>query len=100
MTKIRLEPVVIDTFAWIFGVRAFLEEIETALPDAESKALDYLNQLAREQKWDETDYSLENAEIKSKFKHWLPRVVGYSAITLIHTVVETQLIATANRQHT
>ncbi len=40
MTTIRCEPVVIDTFAWIFGVKAFLEEIETALPDAESKALD------------------------------------------------------------
>ena len=97
MTKIRLEPVVIDTFAWIFGVRAFLEEIETALPDAEGKALDYLNQLAKEQKWDETDCSLEEAEVKSKFQHWLPRLVGYSAITLIHTLVETQLTATANR---
>jgi hypothetical protein len=97
MTTIRWEPVVIDTFAWIFGVRAFLEEIEAALPDAEGKALDYLNQLAKEQKWDETDYSLEEAEIKSKFKHWLPRLAGYSAVTLIHSVVETQLAATANR---
>jgi hypothetical protein len=97
MTTIRWEPVVIDTFTWIFGVRAFLEEIESALPDAESKALDYLNQLAKQQKWDETDYSLEEAEIKSKFNHWLPRLVGYSAVTLIHSVVETQLMATANR---
>src|SRR3989338_2975782 len=97
MTKIRLEPVVIDTFAWIFGVRAFLEEIETALPDAEVKALDYLNQLAKEQKWEETDYSLEEAEVKSKFQHWVPRLLGYSAVTLIHSVVEAQLTATATR---
>ena len=69
MVTVRREPVVIDTFAWIFGARAFLEEIERGLPDAESKALDYLNQLAKEQKWDETAYSLENAEIKTKFEH-------------------------------
>lgn len=97
MTTIRWEPIVIETFGWIFGVRAFLEEIEIALPEAESKALNYLNQLAKEQKWDESDYSLEDAEIKSKFKHWLPRLVGYSAVTLIHSVVETQLTATAMR---
>src|SRR3972149_590242 len=97
MTTIRLYPVVIDTFGLIFGVRVFLEEIERALPDAEGKALDYLNQLAKEQKWEEFDYSLEEAEIKSKFKHWLPRLTGYSAVTLIHSLVETQLVATANR---
>ena len=97
MTTIRLEPVVIDTFAWIFGLRAFLEEIEAALPDAEGKAFAYLNQLAKEQKWEETDYSLEEAEVKSKFQHWVPRLLGYSAVTLIHSVVEAQLTATATR---
>ena len=97
MATIRWEPVVIDTFAWIVGVRAFLEEIEAALPDAESKALGYLNHLAKEQNLDATDYSFEEAEIKSKFKHWLPRLAGYSAVMLIHSIVETQLTATANR---
>ncbi len=97
MTKIHWEPVVIDTFAWIFGVRAFLEEVELALPEAESKTRDTLKRLAEEQKWDYSEYSLEEGELDSKFKHWLPRLVGYSAITLIHTLVETQLTATANR---
>ena len=97
MTRIRLEPVVIDTFAWIFGLRAFLEEIEAATPDAEGKAFDNLNQLAKEQKWEETDYSLEEAEVKSKFQHWVPRLLGYSAVALIHSVIEAQLTATATR---
>ena len=97
MVTVRWEPVVIDTFAWIFGIRAFLEEVATALPGAESKARHTLKQLAEEQKWDESDYGLEEGELDSKFKHWLPRLVGYSAITLIHTLVETQLAATANR---
>lgn len=97
MTTLRLpEPVAIDTFAWIFGVRAFLEEMETVLPEAESKARDTIKRLAEEQKWNYSEYCLEEGELDLKFKHWLPRLAGYSAITLIDTVVETQLIATAN----
>jgi hypothetical protein len=97
MSTLRLAPpVAIDTFAWIFGVRAFLEEMEMALPEAESKARDNIRRLAEERKWDYSEYCLEEGELNLKFKHWLPRLAGYSAITLIHTVVETQLTATAN----
>lgn len=97
MTTIRWETVVIDTFAWIFGVRAFLDEIETAIPEAASKASENLERLAKEQNWDEANYSLEVGELDTKFKRWLPRLLGYSAVTMIYTVVETQLTATANR---
>ena len=53
--------------------------------------------MAKEQKWEETDYSLEEAQVKSKFQHWVPRLLGYSAVTLIHSVIEAQLTATATR---
>jgi len=97
MTKIRWEPVVIDTIGWFSSIRAFVEEIETVLPSAERKVSDTLEELAKKLDWDASDYWLEKDEIELKFKHWIPRSLAYSTITLIHAGVETQLIATANR---
>jgi len=97
MTRIRWENVVIDTLGWIWGIRNYVEMIRSSLPNAECREQEALKALVKEFDWDFESYSLEESEIRSKFDYWIPRVISYSIITMLHSVVEAQLRNLANR---
>lgn len=97
MTRIRWENVVFDTLGWIWGIREYVEEIRRSLPNAKCREREALNRLAKEFDWDFESYSLKASEIRSKFEYWIPRVIAYSIITMLHAAVETQLRSLANR---
>ena len=56
----------------------------------------YLEGLAREGAWDYDDYASERDILKIKFESFIPAFVTYSSTVLLHSIVETQLLAFAN----
>lgn len=97
MTRISWENVVVDTLGWTWGIREYLAKFRHLLPDAQRREREALTEIADEFGWDSEAYALEMSEIQGKFDYWLPKVVAYSVITILHSVVETQLRALANR---
>lgn len=97
MTSIKFEPVVFDTLGSIWGIRAYVDEMERTLPIAEKKERERLSELARKLNWDYEAYSEEQSDADSKWEYWIPRVLSYSLVTLLHSVVETQLLALSKR---
>ena len=93
MVKIRMEMVVFDTLGWIWGVRAYIEQMERTLPEAEERERDELRDLAQTYE----SYSEGKSEVESKWDYWIPRVLSYSLIILVHSIVETQLVALCER---
>jgi len=97
MAKIRIDPLALETFARLFGVTAFLETVDKAIPEMEWQEREALKQSAEEQNWDFGDYDVETQLLDAKFQHWVPRFAVYSVIILLDSVVETQLFAYAGR---
>ena len=90
------DPVILDTLGWLSAVRAYLEEIETTLPEAKHRAINRVSETAKHQAWDAETLHLETEIIESKFDFDFPKLLRYSIVTLLHTVVESQLIRLAN----
>ncbi len=95
--KVHLDFLVIDTFARIAAVRAYLRLLEKAIPVIEREERDHLSQTARNQNWEYADYDVERQSLDAQSEHWIPRFAAYSAVTLLHTVVETQLVECAEQ---
>ncbi len=85
--QLVVETVVMDTLGWIWAIRAFLDQMQTALPASELQEREALKQIAREAGWDESDHDAEESEIDSKFAYWLPRVIAYSCVSLLHRAI-------------
>lgn len=90
------DPEIIETLGWISSVRAYLEEIETIMPSAKHRAIKQLSETTKPEKWDTATFELETAILESNFDDHFPRLLRYSIVTLLHTVVETQMIRLAN----
>jgi hypothetical protein len=97
MAKIYFDPVVIVTFQRLYGVTAFMEAIDTAIPTLEASENDYLERLAQQEGWDFEDYAVEKVELDTKFRSWVPMCATYSIVILLHSLVENQLLALAER---
>src|SRR5438128_524850 len=97
MAKIHLDFLVLETFDRLFGVTAFLEVVDKAIPETEWREQEALKQLAEGEHWDYADYAGQRQVLDQKFRHWLPRYAGYSVVILLHSVVETQLFNYAQR---
>jgi len=97
MATIHFDPLVIGTFQRLFGIAAFLETIGTAIPMLEANENQYLERLAAQEGWQYSDYAIEKIELDAKFRTWVPRFATYSIIILLHSVLETQLFAFAER---
>ena len=97
MPKIRINALVLETFQRLFGVTAFLEVVDKAIPQAEWHEREDLRRLAEEENWDFGDYDVQSQVLDEKFGHWLPRLAAYSLIMLLDSIVETQLFAFAER---
>lgn len=95
--RLHINMLVADTFGWIFGARAFIEEIQRWLPEGRQRDMELARRLAQVLGWGEVDFQAERSDVESKFEYWIPRVAAYSSISLTYTIVETQLIATAEQ---
>jgi hypothetical protein len=95
--RIHIDPLVADTFGWVFGARAFLDALERAIPEADRQEREAIRTQAKREQWDESDYSVAMDEITAKFSWWLPGLSAYSTVVLLHSLVETQLHAFAKR---
>jgi len=95
MKPITFNPVVIETFARLHGVQAFLETMNEGIPTVEEKAHRYLEQLAEKAGWEKGDYTVERSVLDAKFHLWVPTFASWSAAIILHSIVETQLDAFA-----
>ena len=78
MAKLHLDPLVLGTFQRLFGITAFLESIDTAIPTLEANENQYLERLASQEGWDYSEYAIEKLELDAKFRTWVPAFATYS----------------------
>jgi hypothetical protein len=90
---IHFNPLVIATFARLSGASAFLEAMNDGIPTV--KEHDYLQQLAAQGDWAPGEYFIEKDLLDDKFRTWVPTFAAYSVITLLYSIVETQLYGLA-----
>jgi len=91
----QLDPLVAQTFGRLAGIRAFLDLLDRALPDYEWSDNEALKQRAEDEKWESVDFDVERHGLDERFQFWLPRYAAYSVVSLLYTVLETQLLASA-----
>ncbi|MDP2606428.1 MAG: hypothetical protein Q8S00_28130 [Deltaproteobacteria bacterium] len=91
-----VDPFIIDTLVWLESVRTYLKEMETAIPQARLRAGQKMSEAAKHQNWSEDALQLETDIIESRFDTDLPKLLRYSVVVLLHTIVETQLFRLAN----
>lgn len=91
------DTVAFEIFGRISAVRACLDEMRKSLPEIAAHQLETLDRLAQEQDWDANSYLSSRGDIEIKFARWIPTVLGYSLVILIHSIVETGLLGTARR---
>lgn len=99
MPTIRIEPVVIETAGWTLALRALLEMMQEAIPEAQQRERDALRGRAKQGGWDAAEYFNELQQVDLTFETWLPRLTGYSAIVLLQSLVERQLLAVCQQLH-
>ncbi len=97
MAIVTFDPLAITTFQRLAGLEAFIEMLDSSLPEIELRQRDVLTRVAKEQGWDFGDYSVERDAIDERFRQWMPRFSAYSVIILLHSLVETQLLGCAQR---
>jgi len=94
---VRIDFLAWETKAWVEGVRDFLQMLSAAIDDASVKEKVALEGFARASDMDPAEYLSELQTLDHKFQRWLPRVSSYSAVILLHSLVETQLLEYAAR---
>lgn len=94
---VKVDFLALETDLWLYGTRAFLEAIQHAVADAESREAQELKRRAESEAWEPGEYFAESDVLREKFQHWLPRLSAYSVIILLYSLVETQLDAYAHR---
>lgn len=95
--KLEIHPLTINTFGRLDGITSFLEVLDRTLPEAEWADKKALEKKAADENWEYPDFDTERQILEAKFKFWLPRFTAYSVLTLLYTVLETQLVASAKK---
>jgi hypothetical protein len=93
----QLDLLVLQTFGRLTGIRSFLDLLDGALPRSEWSDNEALKQRAEKENWEFNDFDVERQVLDVRFRFWLPRYAAYSAVSLLYTVLETQLAAAAKR---
>ncbi len=97
MTKIRYEPIVLDTLAWIAGGRFFAESLDIALSESGEREQKAIARIAKDEGWDDEEYMIASNELNSRFWQWMPALGTYATVVFLYSLVETQLLACAER---
>ena len=88
---------VLDAFRRLTGIRAFIEHLGKSMPEMERRARKALEELATQEDWDYPEYDVEKKVLDAVYRHSIPRYTTYSAIILVWSFIETQLIQCAER---
>ena len=91
----KFSVLVLETFGRLSGVRSFVDLLDRSLPESEWNENEELKRKAEDGNWDFADFDVERQALDDRFQFWLPRYTAYSAVTLLYTVLETQLAACA-----
>jgi hypothetical protein len=83
---------VLETFARLNSLGSFLSILISAIPAAEHQSLSDLAKRAQEGDWPYETYSEEKYLLEEDFKWLMPKLTSYSVISMLYTVVETQLL--------
>lgn len=95
--KLEFCPLTINTFGRLDGITSFLDVLDRTLPELEWADNKALEKKAADENWEFPDFEGERQILEAKFKFWLPRFTAYSVLTLLYTVLETQLGASAKQ---
>ncbi len=95
--RITINFLVMETFQRLFGVLSLCNLLDKTIPEAELVETTALREMAEGEGWDYGEYQAEVQGVEAKFRHWLPRLSAYSIIILLHSILETQLLAYAER---
>jgi hypothetical protein len=91
----KINTLVLQTFGRLAAVSAFLDLLDRSIPESEWADNEALKQKAEENDWGHDDFDVEEQVLKERFRFWLPRFGTYSVLTLLYTVIETQLTVCA-----
>ena len=92
MGPVHIPPrLVHETFGRLRGLRALLGSLHTGLLEAAWHEEEELQRRAETGDLEYSDLQVETQLKDERFQFWVPRFAGYSAITLVHSLVETQL---------
>jgi hypothetical protein len=97
MTKFTLDFMILNFRTDIFGAKAYLEEMEKAIPIAVNSKQEILKRRASEENWDWDEYDMHRQEIIGLSELSMPKVLSYSIITYLHSLLEVHLMSLANR---
>jgi hypothetical protein len=89
--------IVVETFGRLRGVRALITALDTGVPEAWWKEQQSLQASSAAEGWDQGEYDVELQVADEKFRFWARRFATYAAVILLHSVVETQLFASADQ---
>ncbi|OGQ78985.1 MAG: hypothetical protein A3F90_07035 [Deltaproteobacteria bacterium RIFCSPLOWO2_12_FULL_60_19] len=89
------DPFILETLTWLSIVRTYLAEVETTIPEAKRRAIKRVSEIAKRQKRDQHTLEYEIEIRESRFDSDFPKLLRYSIVTLLHTIVKTQLIRLA-----
>ena len=95
--RITIDFLVMETFQRLFGVLSLCNLLDKTIPEAELEETTALREMAEGEGWDYGEYQAEVQGVEARFRHWLPRLSAYSIIILLHSILETQLLAYAER---
>jgi len=95
--RVTIDFLVMETFQRLFGVLSLCNLLDKTIPEAELEETASLREIAEGEGWDYGEYQAEVQGIETKFRHWLPRFSAYSIVILLHSILETQLAAYAER---
>ena len=87
----------VQTLGRVFGTRAFVAAIDDAIPLAQERAQDALRLWAEENGIEFAEYDSERRMLEEWYGWWAPRLASYSALISVHSLVEAELFACADR---
>ena len=93
----KIDFLALETEAWLSATKDFIDGMSQAIQDVEARQVEALRQKARDEGWDSNDYQAECDLLEEELHHWLPKLSAYSAVVLIHSLAETQLMAYCRR---
>ena len=93
--KIKFEHTVLNTSIKISVAKAFLEAFRNGLPHAKDHQLKILKDTAENDEYDQELLSTDLQGIENDYEEEIPKMFTYAFIPLLHSLVETRLIALA-----
>ena len=94
---VKIDRTALETEEWLGAMADFLRTAEAAGSDAHDQEAELLKVVASREGWSEGQLQDEIEALYGRFQYWFPRLSTYAAVILLHSLVETQLLAYADR---